>query len=189
MKNPENIQLLRRLAEGDQQAMKEVFDQYYPLVYRNIFRIIRLKELSEDLTQDVFIRFWRKRSDLQITQTLAGYLATMAYHEALGHVRKKSYQMTEQRELVDGELQMDGNLVVEGMDLQSRVDKEIEKLPPRCRGVFILSRYEGKSYREISDLMDISVKTVENQMGKALSVLRVSLKDLITTLLLIILSM
>ena len=182
MNHLDSMNLLNRLADNDQLAMKEVFNTYYPLVYRNIFRVIRQKELSEDLTQDVFLRIWRKRGELAISQSLSGYLSTMAYHEALGHLRKKSTQLNSHTELVGDELHVDGNLEVEGRDLQERVDQAIEKLPPRCRGVFVLSRYEGKSYKEISELMQISIKTVENQMSKALSVLRASLKDVITVL-------
>ncbi|NND33208.1 MAG: RNA polymerase sigma-70 factor [Saprospiraceae bacterium] len=187
MDHPESLHLLSRLAADDQQAMKEVFEAYYPLVYHNIFRVIRQKELSEDLTQDVFVRFWRKRSDLTINQSLGGYLTTMAYHEAVGHLRKKSSQMSSPREVIGDELQIDGHLEVESRDLQDHVDQAIQQLPPRCRGVFLLSRYEGKSYKEIGEMMQISIKTVENQMSKALNVLRASLKDVITTLMLLIL--
>lgn len=177
--------LFSRLAAGDQLAMKEIFHRCFHLVYKKIFLVVRQKELSEDLAQEVFLKIWKKREHLHIESNFEGYLATMAYHEALGYLRKKTPELQAvETESLDRVLKSDGHLEIEGMELQERVDKAISDLPPRCRGIFMLSRYEGKSYREIGEIMDISVKTVENQMGKALSTLRHSLHDLLAVLLL-----
>lgn len=181
MSIPDNQILIKQLANGDQKAMRDIFQRFFPLVYQKIYRVIRQKELSEDLAQEVFLKLWRKRQDVMISQSLEGYLATMAYHEALGHLRRKvPERQLVQTELIAEEVASDGHLEIEGQDLQERIDGVINTLPPRCRSVFVLSRFEGKSYKEISELMDISVKTVENQMIKALSTLRSSLKDLLT---------
>ncbi len=181
MNNLNNQILIKKLSAGDQLAMKEIFHQFFTLVYQKIYRIIRQKELSEDLSQEVFLKLWRKRTELVIHQSLEGYLAMMAYHEAVGHLRNK---VRELQTVHSGErtenLSSDSHLEIESKDLQDRIDQVINNLPPRCRSVFLLSRHEGKSYKEIGELMDISVKTVENQMGKALSTLRSSLKDLLT---------
>ena len=180
MINLDKKALIARLAAGDQLAMKEIFGQYFTIVYKKIYVITRQKELSEDLAQEVFLKIWRKRAQLQIHENLEGYLATMAYHEALGFLRRKTPELhAVETESLEATLRSDGHLEIEGMELQERVDKAIQDLPPRCRGVFVLSRYEGKSYKEIGELMDISVKTVENQMSKALSTLRARLQDLL----------
>jgi RNA polymerase sigma-70 factor (ECF subfamily) len=185
MINLDTQSLTIKLAAGDQLAMREIFQRYFTLVYHKIFQIVRQKELSEDLAQEVFLKIWRKKSDLQISQSLEGYLATMAYHEALAHFRKKTPELYHgETELPEHVLGTDGHLEIENHDLHDRVDTAINKLPPRCRSVFVLSRYEGKSYREISELMDISIKTVENQMSKALSSLRITFKDLLTIMVL-----
>ncbi|MBK8505607.1 MAG: RNA polymerase sigma-70 factor [Saprospiraceae bacterium] len=157
------------------------------MVYQKIFQIVRQKELSEDLAQEVFLKIWRKKSDLQINQSLEGYLATMAYHEALAHLRKKTPELYQiESELQENVLSTNAHLEIEAQDLQDRIERAINELPPRCRSVFVLSRYEGKSYKEIAELMEISIKTVENQMIKALSSLRITFKDLLAIMILLI---
>jgi len=183
MNNLDTQALISKLAAGDQLAMKEIFSHFFPIVYKRIFLVVRQKELSEDLAQEVFLKVWRKREQIKIKQTLEGYLATMAYHEALGYLRKKTPELhTVESESLEHTLQSDGHLEIEGLELQDRLNQAINGLPPRCRGVFMLSRYEGKSYKEIGEVMNISVKTVENQMSKALSTLRLNLQDLLSLL-------
>ncbi|MCB0687789.1 MAG: RNA polymerase sigma-70 factor [Saprospiraceae bacterium] len=185
MINLDTEALISRLAASEQLAMKEIFHHFFPLVFKKIFVIVRQKELSEDLAQEVFLKIWRKREKLEIQQSLEGYLAKMAYHEALAHLRKKTTEVQAvENEQLENVMMSDGHLEIESMELQDRIELIIKGLPPRCRGVFMLSRYEGKSYKEIGDLMNISVKTVENQMGKALGILRHELQDLLIIFLL-----
>ena len=162
-------------------AMKEIFILYYEDVYRSIFRFVKQREVSEDLAQEVFLKLWRKREDIQIKQTLKGYIITMAYHEAMGHLRKSSpVQTTEDLSHHAGGY--DGHQDVVKLELEEKIVQAVDGLPPRCKSIFVLSRYEGKSYREIGKIMDISVKTVENQMSKALKTLRVDLHEYLNIL-------
>jgi RNA polymerase sigma-70 factor (ECF subfamily) len=185
MINLDTQTLVIKLAAGDQYAMREIFQRYFTMVFQKIFQIVRQKELSEDLAQEVFLKIWRKKSDLQINQSLEGYLATMAYHEAMAHFRKKTPELYHiETESQDNLLSTNGHLEIEAQDLQERVEHAIDRLPPRCRNVFVLSRYEGKSYKEIAEIMEISIKTVENQMIKALSSLRITFKDLLAIIIL-----
>lgn len=171
------------MAADDPSAMQEVFHQNYSQVYQNIFRVVRQSELSKDLAQEVFIKMWNKRSSLQIRHTLRGYLSTMAYHEAIGYMRKKKNQLeVEIEEIpVQGD-PYDGQYLAEESELKERIGRVLDSLPERCRAVFVLSRYEGKSYREISEILEISEKTVENQISKALSIFRNNLRDLLISL-------
>ncbi len=185
MKIPDDRSLIERLSKGDQVAMKQLFHQHYQIVFRSIFRIIRQEETSKDLAQDVFVKLWKKRDTIEIKQNLEGYLATMAYHEALGYKRKKSNQFMNSIEIEPNMAQVDGRLEVESIQTRERIETAISMLPGRCQEVFTLSRFGGKSYKEIAEIMGISVKTVENQMSKALSTLRLSLQDLLVTALII----
>jgi len=131
----------------------------------------------EDLAQNVFIRLWEKRHKINITSSLGAYLRRMAINEALGHLRKnknvhieKLTPITPQKETENTET----NYLHQ--ELQEQIAAAIDTLPPKCRRVFQLSRYEGLTYREIAEKLGISVKTVENQMGKALRVLREKMK-------------
>ena len=170
--------LMNRLAQGDQGAMQTIFQSHFAHIYQTTYKFIKQKEISEDLSQEVFMKLWRKRSSITITQTLKGYLTTMAYHEAMGYLRKQAPK-TADLDTVSHLSEEDGWENVKKSELERKIHQAINGLAPRCKSVFILSRYEGKTYREIAALMEISVKTVENQMGKALQILRKELQEYI----------
>ena len=100
----------------------------------------------------------------------------MAYHEAMGYLRKSSpvFSAADLSQHAGG---YDGHEDVAKLELEEKIVHAVDGLPPRCKSIFVLSRYEGKSYKEIGQIMDISVKTVENQMSKALKTLRVDLHE------------
>lgn len=171
---PNNSQeILQRLKNDDQLAIKEIFHSYYGLVFKTIVRLCNDATLTEDLAQNVFMRFWEKRQQLNIKGPLAPYIKRMAINEALGYLRKNKLATEEIEEQTLPNLyanDADQDLLYE--EVKEVLGQAVQKLPPRCQTVFKLSRYEELSYKEISKEMDISVKTVENQMGRALKLLR-----------------
>jgi len=177
MPTEKNDDILNRLKLDDKSVLKDIFQQYYSPVCAAIHRYILDKNLVEDLAQNVFIRLWEKRQTINITSSLGAYLRRMAINEALGHLRKNKNihieeitAITPQKETENTETQF---LQTE---LKEQITNAINELPPKCRRIFQLSRFEDLTYREIAEKLDISVKTVENQMGKALRVLRAKLK-------------
>jgi RNA polymerase sigma-70 factor (ECF subfamily) len=176
--------LLNRLKGDDESALKDIFYKYHPAVYQTILKIVIESNTAEDLVQDLFFRFWEKRHQLDIQGELGPYLRRMAVNEGLGYLRKnKKYSIEDIEEQYN--LSADGgtdSLQLHN-DLQKAVQDALTHLPPKCRTVFSLSRFEGLSYREIGEEMNISIKTVENQMGKALKVMRALLKDYLPALL------
>ncbi len=175
--------ILTRLRADDRSALRELFQQHYPYVCGTIHRFIRDRSLVEDLAQEVFIRFWDKREVIHINSSLKAYLRRMAINEALGYLRRHKYQDDTEitPEMTPGEAPS-GEEAFLHTELKDRVNAAINSLPPKCRVVFQLSRFEELTYREIAEQMDISVKTVENQMSKALRILRLELKDYLTIL-------
>jgi len=178
--------LLTKLKSDDADALKNIFYSYHSPVYQTIMRIVQETNTAEDLAQEVFVRFWEKRHQIEVQGELGPYLRRMAINEALGYLRKnKKYNVediNEQFELAGGS--NSESLQAQG-ELQEAVDEAMNKLPPKCRTVFSLSRFDGLSYKEIGTQMNISIKTVENQMGKALKVMRDLLKDYLPLLLFI----
>ena len=172
-------ELMQRLAQGDQSAMQNIFRAYFRHIYLTTFRFVKQKEISEDLSQEVFLKLWKKRKTIRINQTIKGYLTTMAYHEAMGYLRKQSHHTTDLT-LASNRGGDDGWEAVKKNDLEEKIKRTVNGLAPRCKSVFVLSRFEGKSYREIAEIMGISVKTVENQMSKALQILRSELSEYMT---------
>ena len=186
MSDLKNQTTLTALRDGDQGEMKRIFQEHYRTVYLRIYRFVKQKETAEDLTQEVFLKLWRKKNQLEITDSLGGYLATMAYHEAMGFLRKNHATITDIDEQSAMKVGSDGNQEINRMDLQQQINTAVNQLPPRCKSVFVLSRFEGKSYKEIAEIMNISTKTVEHQLSKALRTLRLHLKDYIQMCLLIL---
>ena len=181
--------LLNRLKSDDETALRDIFYQYHASVHQTIVRIVVESNTAEDLVQDLFFRFWEKRHQLDIQGELGPYLRRMAVNEGLGYLRKnKKYSIED----IDNQYELSSESTSDSLqlhnDLQQALDEAMTHLPPKCRTVFSLSRFEGLSYREIGEQMNISIKTVENQMGKALKVMRSLLKDYLTTLLFFLMS-
>jgi RNA polymerase sigma-70 factor (ECF subfamily) len=186
MPTEDHNQILDRLRNDDQTALQELFNSSYLPVCTTIKRFIQDHALVEDLAQEVFVRFWEKRHSLQINSSLHGYLRRMAINEALGYLRRNRLYTED----IDAQPDVGGKTPdVEKQllhsELEGQIRAAIDKLPPRCRTVFQLSRYEEMTYQEIADKMDISIKTVENQMGKALRVLREELQHYLNVLIII----
>ncbi len=165
--------ILKRLKSDDRDALKDLFQGFYQPVCQAINRFVRDHATTEDLAQEVFLRFWEKRHTIEVTSSLAAYLRRMAINEALGYLRRnKRYEEDE----FDPSLEPGEDASAEAHYLHSELEQSIKEaidtLPPKCRAVFQLSRFEELTYNEIAGQMGISVKTVENQMGKALKILR-----------------
>ena len=178
MENTLHQDWLKKLRTDDHSALAPIFDQQYEPVCKAIFRFVQDPGLTEDLAQEVFVRFWEKRADLNIGSNLGAYLRRMAVNEALAYLRKKSRYLADELPLhIPGHLAPTADEQLATAELSARITAAINSLPPGCRTIFQLSRFEEKTYQEIADTLDISIKTVENQMGKALRILRKKLGD------------
>jgi len=174
----ENLtEILRGLQEDDQTVLKSLFQEHYLSVCRSISRFVKDKSSVEDIAQDVFIKFWEKRKSLNINSSVAAYLHRMGMNEAISFLRRKKYfepeeaiEQNQPNTLYSGEQELLQS------ELQQNVTNAINSLPPKCRAIFQMSRFEELTYKEIAAKLDISIKTVENQMGKALRVMRERLK-------------
>ncbi len=185
MSNQQFDDVLVRLRTGDRSALQIVFQQHYPIVCAVIHRFIQDRNTVEDLAQEVFVRFWEKREQIQINSSLTAYLRRMAINEALGYLRRSKHLHDEEVTPQLADTNYDGSAEEQYLhtELEQSVRDAINMLPPKCRMVFQLSRFEEMTYQEIADQMDISIKTVENQMGKALRILREKLKGYLSLLL------
>ena len=163
--------------------IEQLFKLHYISMCQTVYRIVRDEAIAEDIVQDVFFNFWKKREQLNITTSLAAYLKRSATNAAIDYLRKKrptsqnSFDIDEpiyQHLAIDSN-QSDDNIRTE--ELSNHIEAALELLPPRCKEVFMLNRFEELSYQEVADTLGISIKTVENQIGKALKIMRVALKD------------
>ncbi len=131
---------------------------------------------AEEVVQLVFSQIWEKREHIHISGSERSYLFTSIRNMAISQWRKQ--QVRTEKELSFGRLQDDSvQMSLQARELEGRLELALDKLPERCREVFVLSRKEQLKYAEIATVMNISVKTVENQMGKALRILHEELRE------------
>lgn len=176
--------LAQALQSGDEEAFQLLFKQSYVSVCKTIQRFIKDKGIIEDLAQDIFVRLWEKREQLNITSSVGAYLHRMAINEALTYIRrqkKNNHTDIDNLHIKAPEHSTEEHMM--GNELQDKISAAINTLPPRCQVVFRLSRFEKMSYKEIAAELDISIKTVENQMVKALKILRNLLQNYLPLLL------
>ncbi|MBI5218001.1 MAG: RNA polymerase sigma-70 factor [Bacteroidia bacterium] len=179
------IHLLKLLQHDEGKAVELLFNMYYAPLCKRVNRIINNCVVSEDIIQDVFYSFWEKRKRIKIDLSVSAYLNRMALNAAFTYIRKVKHvsiqelneQMAYTSKLVNRE-KCDENYMFR--ELQEKVCRLVESLPPKCKLIFTMSRYEEMSNRQIAEQLSISVKTVENQMTKALRIFRNNLLILVS---------
>lgn len=170
-------QLMNRIKAGESLAYDTLFKKYYAYLCMIVYRMIQDKSAAEDVVQDVMLELWKKRESIEIKNAVKSYLHRSVRNKTLNRIRdnKMKFEGDEQLlEVPSGEsspIQM-----MQGEDLAQTLQKTYEKLPEKCRIVFSLVKYEGLSYKEAAEQLEISVKTVENQISKALKIFREVLK-------------
>lgn len=170
-------QLFAQVKLGDEAAFQHIYQKYVAKLYASAYNLIRDQVACEEIVQELFIQLWIKRNDLQI-ENLNAYLYTATRNRVLMGLRTKKIELDNAAlEFLESHYSADG--LIREKQLNQEIDEAIQELPEKCREVFILSRKQHLSNREIAELMNISVKTVENQITKAIHKLRGSLKHYI----------
>ena len=143
--------------------------------------ILSDKNAAEDVVQDVFMKLIAEKDNIEIKSSFKGYIFRAIVNAALNYSakQKKSFVMENAALEVKIGRSPDIEKTLEQMELEELVNQAINLLPPKCKTVFILNRFENMKYKEVATYMGISVKTVENQMGKALRILRSYLRTYI----------
>ncbi|MBC8085432.1 MAG: RNA polymerase sigma-70 factor [Hymenobacter sp.] len=163
---------LARLKENDDKAFEELFAQYAAGLCRFAQSHLKSHADAEEVVQECFLKLWQKRHDLPVDTLLKSYLYTSAYHAVLNQLRRQQYWAFE--DCADDLLTADSRLSnpTEYRELEQVYQGALERLPPKRRRIFTLSRQEGLSYSGIAKELGISVKSVETQMTHALKFLR-----------------
>jgi len=156
---------------NNQQAYNALFLHFYPSLQQFAFSILRSKQLSEEVVSDVFIKIWEKRKMLHTITNLKFYLFTSTRNTALNYLKKqKGFQNLSPDEywVELKSVFFDPEQLMITAEMISNIHTAVQSLPARCKLIFKLIKEEGLKYREVAELLDISVKTVENQMTLAL---------------------
>ncbi|QXV64680.1 RNA polymerase sigma-70 factor [Mucilaginibacter sp. 21P] len=167
--------LLTMLRDDDRIAFEVLYNKYSSKVYAVAYNLFRDKDVCEDLVQELFVDLWAKRSTLRIT-SLEWYLKVAIKNRVLMYIRSKKATLDISAIAMLTEKYSTDSKVLQ-KDISAILDENVGRLPERCREIFTLSRKEYLSNKEIALRLNISVKTVENQMTIALRHLRTGLTD------------
>jgi len=136
-------------------------------------------EAAEDIVQAFFVKFWENRAEVKVKNSQRSYLFTSIKNACLNQLKhinvREDYKDYNQREMEDSQYTVGDEY--EASELDVKIRKSIEELPEARRKIFIMSRYEGLKYKDIAEKLQISIKTVENQMGSAIKHLKVDLAE------------
>ena len=169
----------------DRDAFERYFRTHFEALVNFALGYLNDRDTAVDVVQEVFINFWNKRESISEDQNVKSYLFTSVKHRCLNYIRDhKKFRSRFLDVELELEVPVDAPDKLEQDEVAGKIEEALNKLPEKCRQVFELSRFEELKYREIAERMNISVKTVEAQMSKALRILSKELKDLTGILLL-----
>ncbi|MDX1618032.1 MAG: RNA polymerase sigma-70 factor [Balneolaceae bacterium] len=171
-----NDDRIERIRNGDSKAFEEVFFEYHGKLCAVALRYVRSPELAKDCVQDVFLKIWRRREELEIRHNIRVYLYQAVRNQALNQIEKSKNRQHYSEKFYHEKLfqvaDKPADLSTDEWRLVREIWELVEEMPERRRAVFELHRRHGLSYKEIARVMKISRKTVENHMGKALQQIR-----------------
>jgi len=161
---------LHREGALDKTAFEQLFRKFFPALMAFSKKILVDEDDAREVVHAVFINLWEKRDSLDTGKSLKSYLFSSVHNRSLNVIRdRKKFSDEEMPEIAS---EQDVQSQLESMELEEKIREVIASLPEKCREIFELNRFEGLKYGEIAQKLDISVKTVENQMSKALKILR-----------------
>ena len=152
------------------QNFERLFRDFFPPLMAFARKILGDEDDAREVVHQVFINLWEKRTEVDLSSSLKSYLFTSVHNRSLNVIRDRKKFSSEEVPEVAGE--WDVSAQIESMELEEKIRESIASLPEKCREIFELNRFSGLKYSEIASQLGISVKTVENQMTKALKILR-----------------
>jgi RNA polymerase sigma-70 factor (family 1) len=173
MITPSSIQNLQyRIARlDDQQAYKELFTSLYSYLFRFAKTLLKSRESAEEVVSDVFIKVWERRRELEKIDNLKVYLYVSTRNIAYNYLDKQKRNLTNSIDDFETEftsIYFDPEQLLVTADMLALIQKAIDQLPPKCKMIFKLAKEDGLKYREAAEVLNISIKTVENQLAIAL---------------------
>lgn len=187
MENQE-IKVCESIRNGDKHAFESLFKTYYKILCSYANQIIADSDNSEEIVQEMFFQLWQKRDFFFIETSLKSYLFRAIHNSCLNHIKHNKIKQAYSNNFIhQNETSGSQYLLDESEELRVLIGKAVEKLPPERKKVFMMIRYEERKYQEVADILGISVKTVENQMGKAMQFLREAMKGYFPIIIMLVL--
>nr|WP_296704460.1 RNA polymerase sigma-70 factor [Algoriphagus sp.] len=171
--------IFQSIKSGDEKALEMLFKEYYQPLCRYANSYLEDSDDAEEVVQNCFIKLWEKKENINIQSSVKSYLYQTIRNSCLNEIKhqkvKKNYgdmlaQQGEQYSESSDQSTLKG-------ELEEKIALALQALPQQCRLIFTMSRFEELKYQEIADQLNLSIKTVENQMGKALKLMRIQLQE------------
>lgn len=164
----------------DEAVFEAQFKNYFKPLHAYAQALLKDSEAANEIVQTVFLKLWEKRDSLGISISLKAYLYKCVYYDSLNYIKhekvKRKHLELNRYEMANAR-SVDAAYSVEDKEMQSKLNHALRRLPEKCRTVFLLSRMEELKYQEIALRLEISVKTVETHMSKALKALKLELAE------------
>ncbi len=173
-----DYEMLIRLKASDQQAFDFFYRKYRSRVYGNILKFVKSDEFATDILQEVFVSIWKNRSGLDTEQSFDHYILKIARNKVFDFFRKVARDKKLEERLINLAVGQEYNPLIDELHLKEDfviLHQEIERLPEKCKTVFKICKIEGKSYEEVSKLLNISLPTVNNHIVRATKILKKNL--------------
>ncbi len=158
---------------------ERIFKAHFKPLHAYACTILREEAIAEEMVQQVFYKLWEKKDQVVINQSASAYLYRSVYNECLNYLKhqkvKQAHQIHTRHTSEEASDHASKKLVAK--ELEAKIADALTQLPEQCRTIFQMSRFEELKYREIADKLNLSVKTIENQMGKALKIMRMQLAE------------
>jgi len=172
--------VLQDLANDDKKALEELFNYYYPRLYQFSRSFLKLEEGIDDILQEVFIKIWKNRANIHSSETFNPFIFAITRNLLLNELRSRLSKQKIKDEIFKLSVPDEYNSFdkFEYGELKESIDKIVNDLPEKQKEVFLLSRYEGLSHKEIAEKLNISTKTVEYHISQSISTIKSKLKQL-----------
>ena len=180
--------LVLLIQQGDIAAFSEIYNRYWDKLYNSASKRLSNREACEEIVQDVFTKYWEKRQSVNLASNLGAYLYTAVRYSVIDYYRKELIKDTFlKKSQMNFPVDNSNEENIHLKDLMQLITKVIAALPAKCKTVYEMSRTEHKSNKEIAALLNISEKTVEGHLTKALQYFRLIISDLSIFLILFLL--
>lgn len=169
----------------DDLAFEQLFKSHFKALHAYACTLLKDEDTAEEIVQNMFLKFWEKRELLNVQTSIKAYLYKCVHNDSLNFLKHQkiktkyqdfaTYTMNNHYEPASSKVEM--------TELEIKLQQALNELPQQCRTIFQMSRFEELKYREIADQLGLSVKTIENQMSKALKIMRMELADFLSLIL------
>jgi RNA polymerase sigma-70 factor (ECF subfamily) len=177
-----DLLVIEQIKAGDEAAFDALFTAWYGKLQAYAFSVLQNEAQAEEAVQTLFCRIWERRRQWQVHTSMKAYLYGSVYHQCMDGLRRVKQVRKYQRHVLESNIEgqaAPASGKAELKELEARLQHALSQLPDQCRAIFQLSRFGGFKYREIAEQLNISIKTVEAQVSKALKHLRDQLTDLL----------